>query len=60
MYSAIFIFIIIGSIVICHFIAKARGANTTYWGIMGGIFGPFAIPFVFLSKPQSNKKKIFK
>jgi len=40
------------SIFICIYIAKARGANTRFWGIMGLIFGPLAIPFVFFSKPK--------
>lgn len=39
------------SIVICHFIAKSRGAKPVYWGVMGAIFGPLAIPFVMRAKP---------
>jgi hypothetical protein len=35
--------------VICHSIAKRRGANPVFWGAMGVAFGPLAIPFVFLS-----------
>ena len=42
------------SIVACHFIAKNRGLNPVFWGVMGGIFGPFAIPFVLIVK---SKKK---
>jgi energy-coupling factor transporter transmembrane protein EcfT len=40
------------SIFVCHFIAKRRGANPVFWGLMGAIFGPLAIPFAFLSRPQ--------
>ena len=36
-------------------IADKRGANTFFWAIMGAIFGPFAIPFVFLTKNNSSK-----
>jgi len=38
------------SAVICHQVARRRGAKAVFWGTMGVIFGPFAIPFVFLSK----------
>ena len=33
-------------------IAAKRGANTTFWAAMGAIFGPLAIPFVFLAKKK--------
>lgn len=38
------------SIVICHYIAKSRGTKPVYWGVMGAIFGPLAIPFAMLAK----------
>ncbi len=52
--------IIISSIfIICAIllwnIADKRGANTLFWAVMGGVFGPFAIPFVFLTKNRSSK-----
>ena len=31
-------------------IAEKRGANTLFWATMGAIFGPIAIPFIFLTK----------
>jgi hypothetical protein len=34
--------------VICHLIAKRRGLKPVFWGVMGVLFGPLAIPFVFL------------
>lgn len=40
------------SIVICHVVAKRRGANPVFWGTMAALFGPFAIPFVFMAKPR--------
>ena len=40
------------SIFICHFIAKRRGLRPVFWGVMGGLFGPLAIPFVYLAKPD--------
>ena len=38
------------SAIICHYLAKKRGANVAFWGVMGLVFGPLAIPFAFLSK----------
>jgi len=61
--------IIISSIfIICAIllwnIADKRGANTLFWAVMGGVFGPFAIPFVFLTKKPFFKiypiKKVMK
>lgn len=40
------------SMVACHYIAKARGADAVFWGFMAFLFGPLALPFVFLSRPQ--------
>jgi hypothetical protein len=36
--------------------ADRRGANTLFWAIMGAIFGPLAIPFIFLTKNKSNEE----
>lgn len=40
------------SMVVCHTVAKKRGANTIKWAILGACLGPLAIPFSFLSKPK--------
>jgi hypothetical protein len=46
--------------ILCAFllweIADRRGANTKFWAIMGAVFGPLAIPFVFLTgnKPPED------
>jgi hypothetical protein len=37
------------------YIAYRRGANTKFWAIMGAVFGPLAIPFVFLTKNKASK-----
>ena len=39
------------SVFICHYIARKRGAEPVFWGVMGFLFGPLAIPFAFLSRP---------
>ncbi|MEJ2638072.1 MAG: hypothetical protein P8010_00710 [Desulfosarcinaceae bacterium] len=38
-------------------IADKRGADTKFWAIMGAVFGPFAIPFIFLSKKNKTAAK---
>ncbi len=38
-------------VVVCHNMAKARGAKPVFWGVMGALFGPFAIPFAYKAKP---------
>jgi hypothetical protein len=42
------------SAVICYYAAKRRGLNEPYWVFMGVLFGPLAVPFVFLVKPKQN------
>jgi|TARA_B110000305_G_scaffold112268_1_gene126383 hypothetical protein len=41
-------------IYVCYVLAKERGANTRFWGWMGMLFGPFAVPFVFFAKPKEK------
>ena len=53
---AILFSIYLVSIVVCHFLARQRGANPVFWGVMGAIFGPLAIPFVFMAKTQVSGK----
>ena len=40
------------SVWVCNTIAKKRGLDIRFWNIMALIFGPLAIPFVFLGKPK--------
>jgi len=54
MYIALLaISIVLVSGALCHLIAEKRGANPVFWGVMGIVFGPLAIPFVFASKPSA-------
>lgn len=55
MVLAVFIVLAVLSIVICHYIAKKRGANPVFWGVMGAIFGPLAIPFALMSNKKNEK-----
>ena len=41
-------------IVLCHKIAKRRGAWPAFWAAMGALFGPFAIPFALMAKPKTE------
>ena len=52
MYITIFMLLIVVSAIVCHYVAKSRGANAVRWGVIGAVFGPLAIPFAFLSKPD--------
>ncbi|OED37158.1 hypothetical protein AB833_24760 [Chromatiales bacterium (ex Bugula neritina AB1)] len=57
MVLAFFIIMTLACIAVCHQVAKKRGANPVYWGVMGAIFGPLAVPFAFRanSKPPSRQ-----
>jgi hypothetical protein len=53
---AVFV-VAVGSIVACHVLAGRRGANPVYWGVMGLLFGPFAIPFAMFAKPERRPRE---
>ena len=38
---------------ICFSIAKKKGLSTRLWVVLGALFGPFALPFLFLAKPRT-------
>ena len=42
------------SVVTCYQVAKKRNAKTSFWVAMALLFGPLAIPFVFLSKSKDK------
>jgi hypothetical protein len=43
------------SMLACYWIARTRSANRPYWVVMGLLFGPFAIPFVFFAKSERTE-----
>jgi hypothetical protein len=43
----ILLFVIMG-----HNLAKRKGLNPLFWGIMGGLFGPLILPFILLARPH--------
>lgn len=50
----ILVFLALACIIACHQIAKRRGLNPVFWGVMGAVFGPLAIPFVLLVKSANH------
>ena len=56
MIETIIIMIPIGCAVLLWFMADKRGLNTLFWAMMGAVFGPFAIPFIFLTKEKKEIK----
>ena len=55
-----YLFLIIVSFFFAGFlylVAEKRGSDKVFWAIMGFLFGPFAIPFVFSAK-QSDADDI--
>ena len=54
--------IIIGSLISLAFafllgaVAEKRGVQVMFWAIMGAVFGPLAIPFVFFAKTDRTDK----
>ena len=58
MVEFIIIIIPIGCAAFLWFMADKRGLNTLFWAVMGALFGPFAIPFIFLAKGKNSNKVI--
>jgi hypothetical protein len=48
------ILIALASILLLYAIAVRRGADRKFWILMGLLFGPLAIPFVFFSKRKAK------
>lgn len=53
--AIVIILVFVVSIISCHTIAKKRGNNPVFWGVMAAIFGPFALPFVCMSKTKRKE-----
>ncbi len=57
MIIAVIALVTLASIVACHWIAASRGGNAVFWGTMGFLFGPLAIPFAFRAKTRAAKSR---
>jgi hypothetical protein len=52
--AAIIISALFGALL--YYLAAKRGCNKQFWLIMGILFGPFALPFIFLGKKKKDDK----
>ena len=43
--------------VLLYYLADWRGYNKQFWLIMGILFGPFSIPFIFLGKRKTQNQR---
>jgi hypothetical protein len=43
--------------VLLYYLADRRGCNKQFWLIMGILFGPFSLPFIFLGKRKTSYEK---
>ena len=41
--------------VVCHQLARRRDRNPVLWGVLGALFGPFAIPFILFARTSSDR-----
>lgn len=41
---------------LAYSLASNRGVDTKFWVIMALVFGPFALPFIYLEKKSSQMK----
>jgi hypothetical protein len=41
---------------ICFTVSKEKGLNSTFWLWMAIVFGPLAVPFIYLSKSKEKDK----
>jgi len=40
-----------------YYLADRRGYNKQFWLVMGILFGPFSIPFIFLGKRNTQNEQ---
>jgi hypothetical protein len=45
-------YVLVGVTIVC---AKKKGLSTRLWIVLGALFGPLALPFVFLAKPRNTE-----
>jgi len=43
--------------VLLYYLADRRGYKKQFWLLMGILFGPFSIPFIFLGKRKTRYEK---
>ena len=50
--TAYLILAIVFFVYLARVLAKKKGLDPVFWAVMGGLFGPLAIPFVLLAKSK--------
>lgn len=54
MYSMIFLILgILLFVFLAQILARKKGLDPFFWGLMGAMFGPLALPFILLAKPRN-------
>ncbi len=54
---AIFVIVFVVSAVICHQLAARWGMKPVFWGVLGFLLGPFAVPLVLIFRSASGEKR---
>lgn len=54
MFPVILVLLSIASMFACHVIAHRRGADPVFWGVLGLVFGPLAVPAAFFAKTKTG------
>ena len=54
---AYLILVIVLFVYLAQFIAKKKGLDPVYWGVMGGLFGPLILPVILLIKSEKEDSK---
>lgn len=55
MYGLLYLILsIVVFVYLARTMAKRKGLNPVFWAVMGGLFGPLALPFILLAKPEKR------
>jgi len=50
---ALLVLSIVVFVYLAHIMAKKKGLDPVFWGVMGGIFGPLALLIILLLKSRN-------
>jgi len=53
---AVMLLIGILMIVMAHRMARNKGLNPVFWGVMAALFGPLVFPFIWLARPRHRER----
>ena len=46
--------VVAGFVAIGHLLARKKGLNPVFWGVMSGVFGPLILPLLLLIKSKNR------